>query len=63
MKMQTFDNATGKIVLNHSFTDEEYLSICLDKVEKELKSLPNYEKGCYTIVHIHKGVTLNRFIV
>jgi len=63
MKMQTFDNATGKIVLNHSFTEGEYLSSCLDRIEKELKELPTYEKGCYTIVHIHNGVTLNRFIV
>ena len=61
MKLVTIDDTTFKTVKTVKLTNEESLVLALHRIQKELKELPNYCKGCYSVVHSDKGITLNVF--
>ena len=61
MKLLIIDDTTFKTVKTVKMTNDESLVLALHNVQKELKELASYCKGCYSVVHSDKGRTLNVF--
>ena len=61
MKLVVIDDTTFKTVKTIKLSDDDSLALALHDLEKQLKELPNYCKGCHSVIHSYKGRTLNVF--
>lgn len=61
MKLVVIDDTTYKIIKTTKLSNQDSLVLALHELEKQLKELPNYCKGCFSVVHSDKGRALNVF--